>query len=349
MKIPLPQTDINKVILLTQDLWPHIRGKRILLTGGTGFIGSWLLAAMQKANDDLNVGMKFSVVTRNSIAAKKKHPSLFDRNDTHIIEGNILEDLKHEGCWDLCIHAATDVESSLRTVNPHATFNSIAMGAENVLRFSKSSGVSRFLLLSSGAVYGKQPEHLEKIPETYMGAPNSLDCNSAYGCGKKVSEWLTTESEADGFEPVIARIFGLIGPGMPQKGSFAAGNFLEDVLCNRSIVIKGDGSSIRSYLYMADLCVWLLHIMVFGKSGLAYNVGSESAHSIFELANLFSGYLNSNKAEKICISNMGNTSISRYVPNTTFAYQDLGLTEYTPIDIAIQKTIKWTKVANECE
>ena len=61
MKIPLPQTDINKVILLTQDLWPHIRGKRILLTGGTGFIGSWLLAAMQKANDDLNVGMKFLI------------------------------------------------------------------------------------------------------------------------------------------------------------------------------------------------------------------------------------------------------------------------------------------------
>ena len=75
MKILLPQTDINKVILLTQDLWPHIRGKRILLTGGTGFIGSWLLTVMQKANDDLNIGMQFSVVTRNLVAAKKKHPT----------------------------------------------------------------------------------------------------------------------------------------------------------------------------------------------------------------------------------------------------------------------------------
>lgn len=349
MKIPLPQTDIDKVILLTPEVWSHLRDKRILLTGGTGFIGSWLLEVMQKVNDDLNIGMQFSVVTRNSVAAHQNHPNLFDRADTLILEGDILGDLRHQGRWDICIHAATDVESSLRTVNPLATFNSIAMGADNVLRLAKSSGVSRFLLLSSGAVYGGQPEHLEKIPETYMGAPKSLNSRSAYGCGKKVSEWLVTASESDDFEPVIARIFALIGPGMPQTGSFAAGNFLEDVLCNRRIVIKGDGSSIRSYLYMADLCVWLLNIMVFGKSGVAYNVGSEDSHSILELANLFSGYLNTNGSEKICISNVANNAVSRYVPNTALAREDLGLEECTPIHSAIQKTIEWGAVANKYE
>lgn len=349
MIIPLPQADIDKVILLTREVWSHLRDRRILLTGGTGFIGSWLLEVMQKANDDLNIGMQFSVITRNPVAAHRNHPNLFDRADTHILEGDILGELRYQGKWDICIHAATDVESSLNAVNPLATFNSIAMGMDNVLRFAKSRGVSRFLLLSSGAVYGEQPEQLEKIPETYMGAPKSLNSRSAYGCGKKVSEWLVTASESDHFEPVIARIFALIGPGMPQKGSFAAGNFLEDVLCNRKIVIKGDGRSIRSYLYMADLCTWLLNIMVFGKSGVAYNVGSEASHSILELANLFSRHLNANESEKICISNAANNLVSRYVPNTALAREELGLRECTPIDSAIQKTIEWGAVAKDYE
>jgi len=346
MKIPLPQTDIDKVILLTHELWSHMRNKRILLTGGTGFIGSWLLEVMQGVNDDLNIGMQFSVLTRNSVAAKNNHPNLFDRDDTFVLEGDILGPIKHKGSWDICIHAATDVESSLQAIDPLATFKSIADGAENVLAFSKSSGVSRFVLLSSGAVYGAQPQHLEKIPEDYLGVPKDLDSRSAYGCGKKAAEWIATSYKCDDFEPVIARIFALIGPGMPQKGSFAAGNFLEDVLHKRSIAIKGDGSSIRSYLYMADLCVWLLNIMVFGKSGMAYNVGSESPCSILELANLFSRYLGDNHIEKISISKATNNLPSRYVPNTTLARQDLGLTEYTPIDIAIQKTFQWSGEAN---
>jgi dTDP-glucose 4,6-dehydratase len=346
MKIPLPQTDIDKVILLTHELWSHMRNKRILLTGGTGFIGSWLLEVMQGANDDLNVGMQFSVLTRNAVVAKKNHPHLFDRGDTYILEGDISEPLKHKGSWDICVHAATDVEASLQAINPLTTFKSIADGTEHVLAFSKSSGVSRFLLLSSGAVYGEQPQHLEKIPEDYLGSPKYLDSRSAYGCGKKVSEWIATSHKRDDFEPVIARIFALIGPGMPLKGSFAAGNFLQDVLHKRSILIKGDGSSIRSYLYMVDLCTWLLNILVFGKSGIAYNVGSESPHSILELANLFSGYLDQNQNEKIGVSNVANNLASRYIPNTSLAREDLGLIEYTPIDIAIQKTLQWSREAN---
>jgi len=349
MKIPLPQTDIDKVILLTHELWSHMRNKRILLTGGTGFIGSWLLEVMQRANDDLDVGMQFSVLTRNALVAKKNHPNLVDRDDTLILEGDISGPLKHKGSWDVCIHAATDVESSLQTIDPLATFNSIRDATENMLAFSKSSGVSRFLLLSSGAVYGEQPQYLEKISEDYLGAPKYLDSKSAYGCGKKASEWIATSHKCDDFEPVIARIFALIGPGMPQKGSFAAGNFLEDVLHKRSISIKGDGSSIRSYLYMVDLCAWLLNILVFGKSGMAYNVGSEASYSILELANLFSKYLNTNEIKKICISNLATNSVSRYVPNTALVREELGLTEYTPIDSAIQKTIEWGAVANEHE
>jgi dTDP-glucose 4,6-dehydratase len=253
------------------------------------------------------------------------------------------------GSLDLCIHAATDVGDPLKAGDPLRVFDSIVLGTRRVLDLAHASGASRFLLTSSGAVYGPQPVGLERVAETYGGAPDPLQPGAAYGNGKRAAEWLAsthaTQASQAGFESCIARIFALIGPGLPLNGPFAAGNFVRDALAGQAINVQGDGRPLRSYLYMADLCVWLLRILASGAAGQAYNVGSENAVSIAALARLVVDAAGTDTPIEVQTPAASDAPAPRYVPDTLKARRELDLAEYTPLNIALLKTIHWSRSA----
>ena len=317
------------------------------MTGGTGFIGTWLLQAMQRANDRLGSKIELVVLTREPERARQRAPQVFNRADTSLLAGDVSTFAGPVGKLDLCIHAATDVGNPLKAGNPIKVFDSIVLGTRRVLDLAHSSGVSRFLLTSSGAVYGPQPPGLERLPETYGGAPDPLLPGAAYGNGKRAAEWLAAAHAAQasqpGFESVIARIFALVGPGLPLNGPFAAGNFVRDVLAGQAINVMGDGRPLRSYLYLADLCVWLLRMLASGASGQAYNVGSENAVSIAALARQVADAAGTHAALKMQTTATRDAETPRYVPDTFKARQDLGLAEYTSLHSALIKTIHWSR------
>jgi dTDP-glucose 4,6-dehydratase len=143
----------------------------------------------------------------------------------------------------------------------------------------------------------------------------------------------------------IARIFALLGPGMPLNGPFAAGNFIRDTLAAQAIHIQGDGRPLRSYLYMADLVVWLLRILESGASGQAYNVGSEQAVSIRELAQTIAQAAQIEPRLETGPTSNTQTLPPRYVPDTRKARHDLQLTQSTPLQAALTKTIQWNRTA----
>lgn len=349
--ISLPQDDLDLVLSLTPKFWSCFSGARIFITGGTGFIGTWLLQALQRANDRLGIRLEFVVLTRDPQRAKQNAPNVFSRSDTTLLAGDVSSFTGPVGKFDLCIHAATDVGDPLKADNPLMAFNSIVQGTRRVLDVAQANGASRFLLLSSGAVYGPQPVSLERMPETYSGAPDTLQPTAAYGNGKRAAEWLACayadQASQGGLESCIARIFALVGPGLPLNGPFAAGNFVRDALTKQAIHVQGDGRPLRSYLYMADLCVWLLRILSSGASGKAYNVGSEHAVSIAAL-----GRQVVNAADKdlpVHVERQGavGMTVPRYVPDTSKARQELDLAEYTPLNTALLKTLQWTRLAME--
>ncbi|MDH5206504.1 MAG: NAD(P)-dependent oxidoreductase, partial [Hylemonella sp.] len=284
MQAALPRDDLDLVLSLTSTFWSRFAGARLFITGGTGFIGNWLIQTVQHANDTLDSRIEIVTLSRDPERARRLHPQVFDRSDIQLLGGDIASFAYPEGPLDLCLHAATDVTAPARTASARHTFDAIVDGTRRVLDLAQARGVRRFLLASSGAIYGTQPADLPHVPESYLGAPDPLQAAAAYGNGKRAAEWLTAACAAEGLQAVIARIFALIGPGMPMNGPFAAGNFLRDALANAPIVIQGDGRPLRSYLYMADLCVWLLRILESGASGQAYNVGSEHPVSIRQLA-----------------------------------------------------------------
>jgi nucleoside-diphosphate-sugar epimerase len=248
---PLPADDLDHVLTHTRPLWDEAKGSSFFITGGTGFFGMWLLESFAHINDALGLGMRATVLTRDPERFRQKAPHLAARRDLDFLAGDVRDFAFPKGEFRYVVHGAT---TSGGPVDNLEMLETIIEGTRRVLDLAATRGTRKFLYISSGAVYGKQPEDLTHVPEDYCGAPDPLDPRSAYGEGKRVGELFSVlESRKAGFEAKIARCFAFIGPHLPLDAHFAAGNFIRDAIAGGPVVIKGDGKSVRSYLYASDL------------------------------------------------------------------------------------------------
>jgi dTDP-glucose 4,6-dehydratase len=204
------------------------------------------------------------------------------------------------------------------------------------------------LLISSGAVYGKQPSDITHVSEDYCGAPDPSDPNSTYGEGKRVAELLCgLYSKNYGIEMEIARCFAFVGPYLPLDIHYAVGNFIRDGLAGGPIQVNGDGTPYRSYLYAADLAIWLWAILFKGESCRAYNVGSEEDMTIAELANMVAHSFQEPIEVRIAKSPLLGRPAERYVPSIKKARESLGLDSRIKLQKALHRTIKWNQITNK--
>lgn len=339
--------DLNHIIEHTQELWSELRGERLFITGGTGFFGCWLLESFCFACDRLKLNANAVVLTRNPEMFLKKAPHLANHSAITLYKGNILDYEFPEGTFAFVIHAATEASTALNNENPLLMFDTIVEGTRRTLEFASTHGTGKLLLTSSGAVYGQQPSGITHIHETFTGAPNPIEPGSVYGEGKRAAEMLCCLfAQQSNLEVKIARCFTFVGPYLPIDTHFAVCNFIHDASQGKPILIKGDGTSYRSYLYAADLAIWLWKILFKGATGGAYNVGSERAISISALARKI-GSLFNNSQNVITIRNAtSEISHSRYVPNTKRAQAELGLQEWIGLDEALKRTILYYHLAN---
>ncbi len=339
------EDDLCHILGHTEKLWEDLRGKSIFLTGGTGFFGIWLLESFAKANAELALSASVLVLTRNAEAFKAKAPHLAANPaiDFHI--GDIKSFVFPSGQFTHVIHAAaTNADATFNKVEaPLDKYATVVDGTRRTLEFAVSCNADKFLLLSSGPVYGHQPASMTHISEDYSGAPSTTDRNfnfSLLGEAKRVAEFFCTVfAEQYGLDVKIARCFSFVGPHLPLDMHYAIGNFIQDVLHERLIHIRGDGTSLRSYLYMSDLMIWLWTILFSSEAQGIYNVGSEDAISIADLAHLCSGFNNHCCDVKVAITAKDNHIAERYIPSTQKAQQQLGLTQAVDLHTAIKKTL----------
>jgi dTDP-glucose 4,6-dehydratase len=337
---PLPIEDLDHVLAHTRELWNEAKGASFFITGGTGFFGMWLLESFAHINDQLGLGMSATVLTRDPERFAAKAPHLAPRKDLHFVPGDVRSFDFPAGEFRYVVHGATTSGAPVENLEMLET---IIDGTRRVLDFASRHATRKFLYISSGAVYGRQPDDLSHIPEDYHGAPNPLDPNSAYGEGKRVGELLSVlKSQEAGFEAKIARCFAFIGPHLPLDAHFAAGNFIRDAIAGGLIVVKGDGKSVRSYLYASDLAVWLWTILFKGKASEAYNLGSDQAVTVAELAHA-AGRAAHCPVEITRSENNGPRT--HYVPSVDRAKSDLSLCVMVAQADAIKRSVEWSSAS----
>lgn len=338
------EDDLNLVFENTKNIWSKIRNKTIFITGGTGFFGIWLIMSFVHVNRKLGLNSNLIVLTRDKNKFINNYKWIREYNEISFLEGDVLNFEFIEGKIDYIIHAATEASVKLNDEQPLVMFETVVNGTKRVLEFAKIKKVKSFLFTSSGAVYGKQPSEIQNLSENFRGAPVTSDPMSMYGEGKRMAEVLCAANYKLFNLPVkIARCYAFIGPFLQLDSHFAAGNFIKNLINNEDIIIEGDGTPYRSYMYSADLVVWLWTILFEGKDNSPYNVGSDIAVNIAELANLIAKEDNLNKIKVIVKKNKSDEPVLRYVPNVDKAKTELDLKIYTDLKTSLIKTILFNK------
>jgi len=316
-----------------------LQNKAIFLTGATGFIGKCLVEALVWLNRSKKLHLSIHSISRSPENFYKQYPHFESYSEFHLLAGDIRNiDIPFSGKHvDFVIHAATDVVGKIDATE---LFSACIDGTANVLRFAKIFQCKNFLLLSSGAVYGSQPQNIIGFPESYVGGINLSSPTSAYALGKQGAEWLVQQAKS-GFNVKIARCFAFVGPYLPLDQHFAIGNFLRDSLLGENIEIQGDGSALRTYLYTSDLSIWLLKILLVGQTGGVWNVGGSEVVSIGDLAKRVTQQINSDL--QINIHQLPSGHPHRYVPDIEKAANELALAPKIQLEQAINKTAQWNR------
>lgn len=343
---PLFDVDLDLILQETRSLWEPMRGERIFITGGTGFFGCWLLESFCHANRSLGLNAKATVLTRSPETFAAKAPHLAGDPGVQLLAGDVRNFKFPEGTFPFVIHAATEASARQSAEEPLEMLSTILAGTERALEFASTHGTKRFLLTSSGAVYGKQPPAMTHVPESYEGAPEPLDARNVYAEGKRAAELMCAlYQKTKGMECAIARCWAFCGAHLPLDAHFAIGNFIGNVLRGEPIAIQGDGTPRRSYLYGADLAIWLW-TMLFRAPGLVpINVGSEEDMSILEIAQRVAKVLAPETQIRVAGTPVPGAAPSRYVPAVSRAKELLGLTQKVGVEEAIRRTAAWYRKA----
>jgi dTDP-glucose 4,6-dehydratase len=334
--------DLDHVLAHTRDLWEEVRGQRLFVTGGTGFFGTWLVESFLWIEARLDLGTQMVVLSRNPQRFLARLPHLADRAALKFQVGDVRDFDFPQGSFSHIVHAATASSGTLGRDRPLEMLDTIVEGTRHSLDFAVQCKAQKVLFTSSGAMYGRQSPEFPRVPEDCSTAPDPVDPWAVYGHGKRMAEHLgTLYARMHGIEFKIARCFAFIGPHLPLDAHFAIGNFIRDGLRGGPIVVEGDGTPERSYLYAADLAIWLWTILLRGPSCRPYNVGSDAAVSIAELARRVASVLK--PAPEVQVRQLaGACPPVRYIPDIDRARRELNLDVKIGLDDGLRRTVAWS-------
>jgi dTDP-glucose 4,6-dehydratase len=333
--------DAEFILSKLDHFLPLLSGRRIFLTGATGFFGKHILHAIQSINSVIDEPIKLVALARNPNAFITRFP-LFDDKNIEFLQGDILEPVSIVNDFDYIINTAVASTQELACNDPKEIYQVAYMGTKNIIDFAQTNPQAKILYTSSGTVYEPTLFSNAAIDETASLASIEVPDSKNDFCvlAKLNAEAMHHQSNLN---YVIARCFSFVGPYLPLDANFAIGNFINDVLRGSDIVIKSDGSAMRSYLYTADLVTWLLTLLVKANSGEVYNLGAAKAYTIKEVAETVLK-ISGSKSRLIIQGVPDGSPRSRYYPCVDKAKRDLGLEAWYDLEMAVRRTMEWNKL-----
>lgn len=283
---PVIEQDLD--LLLAMDLpWDSLHGKRILVTGAAGFIGGCIIDLLARINElKPGAGLRIYALVRDVERLQQRLPWHTLRDVLKPVVQDVAKPLAEDASFDFIVHAASPASPAAYLARPVDAVRANALGTLNLLETARRTS-GRLLLLSSGTVYGAGNQPCEEIGETDFGALDPLDPRASYSESKRLAETACAAHHAQyGTDALIARISHTYGPGMALDDGRAISYLLGQVLAGRDPVLTSDGLDCRPFCYITDLLNGLMHILLKGQGGEAYNVGSTTETEIFNLGRL---------------------------------------------------------------
>lgn len=301
--------DLRRIV--SSDLpWDSFFGKTILISGANGFIPAYMLETLLFLNETANAGIDIVALVRNREKAMRRFGHLAMRPDLVFAVQDVRDPYHGPSHVDFLIHAASQASPAFYRTDPVGTFETNVIGTRRMLEVARQAQAKGFLFFSSGEVYGMLKDPLVPVSETDYGYLDPTNVRSCYGEGKRAGETLCACWHAQfGVPTKIVRLSHTYGPGMSLNDGRVFADFVADVVAGRDIVMKSDGSARRPFCYLADATIAFFTVLLRGKNGEAYNVGSDRECSILDLA------------EMLCrLFPEGDRSIRREERNASDAY-----------------------------
>lgn len=328
------------------DALSPLRGSNLLVTGGTGFVGTWIAEMVACLNDDFGFKIRLSILARGTESFAARHPGLAARGDVRLMRADVvfLRELPREINW--VVHGAGSPDSRFHASSPVETMSTILEGSANIIRaLDPLSEFQRVIFLSSGHIYGHQPSDLPTVSEDFVGACSSISAASAYSEAKRCAEVQFSAARTQKRLPVVVgRPFAFLGPGLELDKPWAANNFLSDAMAGRPIRILGDPETVRSYMYPGDMAYWILRILTAEGSTGAWNIGSPEAVTHMRLASLVAE--NSSPALRVSVNPGLRSDAPRSisVPDVSAVEARFGLKRRVALPEAIDRTLRWHRL-----
>lgn len=316
--------------------------QHVAVTGGTGFLGTWIAETIAALNDEHRLGITLDVFARNVNDWAQRYPHLAKRTDIRLQSQDVRSPFELARNTNFVVHAAGIPNNRVHASDPLRVQQTTLLGLNNTLdAATQLDCLSRFLNVSSCLVSGT-PNRPGALAETdYFPLPCG-QLHAIYAEAKRAAESLAAIYRNQFRMPVSTiRPFTFAGPYQALDRPWALNNFLRDVLTGSDVRIHGDGSARRSYLYGSDAAWWTLAALVNGVDGATYNIGSPTPVTHLELVDLI-GNKASFKPRVIL-----NTVPSRQgiqddlFPDTHFTQQSLGVIQTCSLEQTVHKVWQW--------
>lgn len=275
--------DLQRIV--KKDInWDALKNKSVMVTGASGMVGSYFVRTLLELNESKDMGIKVIGVVRN---VKKVSADIKDNSYVEILSHDVTKPFDYKGNVDYIIHAASPASPSIMKNDPVGTVAANTLGAFYTLQLAHEKKSEGYMFISSREIYGQPYPGQEVFDENSYGFVDPLDPRSCYPEGKKAAETMCSSFRAQyGMNTKIARLAHTYGPGMSIYDGRVQADFLKNILFNENIVLKSEGTSVRTYTYIADAIAGMFYILL-NSDEMVYNIGDENGKvSIKELAEL---------------------------------------------------------------
>ena len=335
-----------------------LKNKSVFISGGTGFIGSWLTEFIAYLNDNFGFGSHVILMSWDAYRMEESAPHLACRSDVTLIDSDVRSDFQIPAQCSWIVHLAGTPDNRVHISNPLGVMDTIINGTRQVLHAaSRLSNLKNFLNVSSSLVYGSQPWEMERLSEGYLGSVDCAAASYSYAEAKRVAETYCHVYRTQFRFPVVnVRPFAFVGPYQfafsgphhLMERPWAINNFIHRAFEGGPIRITCDEETVRSYMYPSDMAFWLLRILTAGRSGMTFNLGSPWGFTLRQVAETVAS----------CFEDpplidapppQRNLMRSKSVPDTSRAKEYLGLDLTVGLENAIKRTVEWIQCGNLAE